>query len=125
MLGLRVLRQGMRLAALFIRRGFLFCVVAPLLVGYQMWRIPQQYQYVGVDFPSRVIRVVVAFPGGGPTDFVARILADRLKPPLGQNVIVENRPGANGAIGADFVAKGEFLTTVGAVAVTPHLSKPN
>ena len=83
------------------------------------------------DFPSRVIRVVVAFPAGGPTDFVARILADRLKPPLGQNVIVENRPGANGAIGADYVAKGEadghllFLTTVGAVAVTPHLSKPN
>src|SRR5262245_27386181 len=83
------------------------------------------------DFPSRVIRVVVAFPAGGPTDFVARILADRLKPPLGQNVIVENRPGANGAIGADFVAKGEadghllFLTTVGAVAVTPHPSKPN
>ena len=82
------------------------------------------------DFPSRVIRVVVAFPAGGPTDFVARILADRLKPPLGQNVIVENRPGANGAIGADYVAKGEadghllFLTTVGAVAVTPHLSKP-
>src|SRR4029450_5923103 len=64
-------------------------------------------------------------------DFVARILADRLKPLLGQNVIVENRPGANGAIGADYVAKGEadghllFLTTVGAVAVTPHLSKPN
>src|SRR6266581_7117849 len=82
------------------------------------------------DFPSRVIRVVVAFPAGGPTDFVARILADRLKPLLGQNVIVENRPGANGAIGAEYVAKGEadghllFLTTVGAVAITPHLSKP-
>src|SRR5262249_55284234 len=59
------------------------------------------------DFPSRVIRVVVAFPAGGPTDLVARILADRLKPLLGQNVIVENRPGANGAIGADYVAKGE------------------
>ena len=74
------------------------------------------------DFPSRVIRVVVAFPAGGPTDFVARLLADKLKPLLGQNVIVENRPGANGAIGADYVAKGEpdghllFLTTVGAVA---------
>src|SRR5499427_3809428 len=83
------------------------------------------------DFPSRIIRVVVAFPAGGPTDLVARILADRLKPLLGQNVIVENRPGANGAIGAEYVAKGEadghllFLTTVGAVAVTPHLSKPN
>src|SRR5262249_25711803 len=82
------------------------------------------------DFPSRVVRVVVAFPAGGPTDFVARLLAERLKPLLGQNVIVENRAGANGSIGADYVAKGEadghllFLTTVGAVAITPHLSRP-
>src|SRR5947207_13148120 len=83
------------------------------------------------DFPSRVIRVVVAFPAGGPTDFVARLLADKLKPLLGQNVIVENKPGANGAIGAEYVAKGEadghplFPTTIGAVPITPHLSKPN
>jgi tripartite-type tricarboxylate transporter receptor subunit TctC len=80
------------------------------------------------DFPTRVIRVVVAFPAGGPTDFVARILADKLKPLLGQSVVVENKPGANGAIGAEYVARGEpdghllFLTTVGAVAVTPHLA---
>jgi tripartite-type tricarboxylate transporter receptor subunit TctC len=80
------------------------------------------------DFPSRVVRIVVAFPAGGPTDFVARLLADKLKILLGQNVIIENKPGANGAIGADYVAKGEpdghllFLTTVGAVAITPHLA---
>jgi tripartite-type tricarboxylate transporter receptor subunit TctC len=79
------------------------------------------------EFPSRVIRVVVAFPAGGPTDFVARLLADKLKTLVGQNVIVENKPGANGAIGADYVAKSEpdghtlFLTTVGAVAITPNL----
>src|SRR5262245_3498992 len=83
------------------------------------------------DFPSRIIRIVVAFPAGGPTDFVARLLADKLKASLGQNVIIENKPGANGAIGADYVAKGEadghllFLTTAGAVVVTPHLSTPN
>ena len=83
------------------------------------------------DFPSRIIRIVVAFPAGGPTDLVARLLADKLKASLGQNVIIENKPGANGAIGADYVAKGEpdghllFLTTVGAVAITPHLMKPN
>ena len=59
------------------------------------------------EFPSRVIRIVVAFPAGGPTDFVARLLADKLKAALGQNVIIENKPGANGAIGADYVAKGE------------------
>src|SRR6266581_9057140 len=83
------------------------------------------------DFPSRIVRLVVAFPAGGPTDLVARLIADKLKPRIGQNVIIENKPGANGAIGADYVAKGEtdghllFLTTVGAVAITPHLSKPN
>jgi tripartite-type tricarboxylate transporter receptor subunit TctC len=83
------------------------------------------------EFPARMIRIVVAFPAGGPTDMVARLIAEKLKVSLGQNVIVENKPGANGAIGADYVAKGEpdghliFLTTAGAVVVTPHLSKPN
>ena len=83
------------------------------------------------DYPSRVVRIVVAFPAGGPTDIVARLLADKLKASLGQNVIIENKPGANGAIGADYVAKGEpdghlvFLTTAGAVVMTPHLSKPS
>ena len=72
---------------------------------------------VAQDYPSRIIRIVVAFPAGGPTDIVARLLADKLKAILGQSVIVENKPGANGAIGADYVAKGEadghllFLTT--------------
>ena len=86
---------------------------------------------VAQDYPSRIIRIVVAFPAGGPTDMVARLLADKLKASLGQSVIVENKPGANGAIGADYVAKGEadghllFLTTAGAVVVTPHMSKPN
>ena len=83
------------------------------------------------DFPTRIVRIVVAFPPGGPTDLVARMLADKLKASLGQNVIIENKPGANGAIGADYVAKGEpdghllFMTTAGAVVITPHLSKPN
>ena len=68
-----------------------------------------------------------AFPAGGPAVFVARMLAEKLKTLLGQNVIVENRAGANGAIGAEYVARAEpdgttlFFTTVGAVAITPHL----
>lgn len=79
------------------------------------------------DFPTRPIKIVIAFPAGGPTDFVGRILADRLKETLGQPVLIENKAGASGAIGADFVAKSDpdghmlFLTTVGAVAITPHL----
>src|SRR5881398_511267 len=79
------------------------------------------------DFPTRPVRLVVAFPAGGPTDFVARLLADRLKSILGQSVLVENKSGANAAIGADYVAKSEpdgytlFFTTISAVVMNPHL----
>jgi tripartite-type tricarboxylate transporter receptor subunit TctC len=79
------------------------------------------------DYPVRPIRMIVAFTAGGTTDFVARLLADKLKGPLGQTVVVENKPGANGAIGAEHVAKSDpdgytlFFTTVGAVAINPAL----
>jgi tripartite-type tricarboxylate transporter receptor subunit TctC len=79
------------------------------------------------DYPTRPIRIVIAFPAGGPTDFVGRLLANRLKDILGQTTITENKPGATGAIGADHVAKSQpdghtlFLTTVGAVAITPNM----
>ncbi len=79
------------------------------------------------DYPTRPIKVVIAFPPGGPTDFVGRLLADKLKDLLGQPVIIENKAGASGAIGANEVAKSApdgytlFLTTSGAVAITPNL----
>jgi tripartite-type tricarboxylate transporter receptor subunit TctC len=81
------------------------------------------------DYPSRPVRLVVAFTAGGTTDFVARLLAEKLRGPLGQSVIVENKPGANGAIGAEHVAKSDpdgytlFFTTVGAVAINPAFRK--
>ena len=71
--------------------------------------------------------MVIAFPPGGPTDFVGRLVADKVKDILGRTIIIENKAGANGAIGADYVAKSEpdgttlFLTTLGAVGVTPHM----
>jgi tripartite-type tricarboxylate transporter receptor subunit TctC len=79
------------------------------------------------DHPARPIRLVVGFAPGGTTDFMARLLADRLRGPLGQTVFVENKTGANGSIGADFVAKSEpdgytlYFTTAGVAAVYPHL----
>ena len=57
------------------------------------------------DLPNRPIRMVIAFPAGGPTDFVGRLVADKVKDILGQSVIIENKAGANGALGADYVAK--------------------
>ena len=44
------------------------------------------------DYPSRPIRVLIAFPPGGPTDFVGRLLADKMSTLLGQRVYIENRP---------------------------------
>jgi len=78
-------------------------------------------------YPNRPIKLVVGFTAGGTTDFVARVLAEGLRSQLGTSVIVENKPGANGAIGAESVAKAEpdgytlFFTTVGAVAINPAL----
>jgi len=63
--------------------------------------LPAQAQ----SYPSRAIKLVIPFPAGGATDIVGRTIAQKLSVALGQNVIVENRPGAGGTIGADQVAK--------------------
>ena len=59
----------------------------------------------GEAFPSRVIRIVVPYPAGGITDQLARAIAQPMREVLGQTVIVENKPGAGGTIGTDYVAK--------------------
>ena len=102
--------------------------IARTLLLVLLLALPQGAWAQDQVLPGRTIRMVVAFPPGGPTDFVGRLLADKLKALLGQSVIIENRAGANGAVGAEYVARANpvgttlFLTTVGAVAVTPHLT---
>ena len=79
------------------------------------------------DFPTRPIRVVVAFPAGGPTDFVGRLISEKMTASLGQRVYIDNKPGVNGTLGGGEVAKSDpdgyslFLTTSGAVTVSPHI----
>jgi len=76
---------------------------------------------------TKITRLIVAFPPGGPVDFVARTLGDQLGKELGHQVIVENKAGANGAIAAEFVSHAPpdgntlWLTSVGAVAINPAL----
>lgn len=76
---------------------------------------------------NKSTRLVVGFAPGGPIDMVARVLSEQLGRELGHQVVVENKPGANAVIAADFVAKAApdghtlFLTTAGAVAISPAL----
>jgi len=80
---------------------------------------------------ERAMRILVGFPPGGTTDLLARLLAERLREPLGQNVIVENKPGAVAAIAATEVklapADGStlLLSVVGAMTVAPNARKSN
>jgi len=74
------------------------------------------------DYPSRPVRVIVAYPPGGSTDVAARLLAERLTATLKQSFIVENRPGAGGAIGAAAVAKAAPDGYTLLFAASPELS---
>jgi len=57
------------------------------------------------QFPAKLVRIIVGFPAGGPTDVIARVIAQDMTASLGQSVIVENRTGANAIIATDFVAR--------------------
>lgn len=78
-------------------------------------------------FPTRPVRILVAFPPGGGTDIVARIISPRLTDIWGQQVIVENRAGASGVIGTEAAARSApdghtlFMATMGNATVNQHL----
>jgi tripartite-type tricarboxylate transporter receptor subunit TctC len=74
---------------------------------------------------GRPVRIVVPFPPGGAIDILGRLIADRLGPALGQPVVVENRGGAGGILGADAVAKGERDgSVIGVIGVTTLAAFP-
>jgi tripartite-type tricarboxylate transporter receptor subunit TctC len=79
-------------------------------------------------WPAKPVRIIVAFAPGGSLDFVTRTVSDRLSQELGQPVIVENRAGANGNVGADYVAKQApdgyvVLSSADALPASAHLYK--
>ena len=80
----------------------------------------------GQAYPARMIRFIVPYPAGGPLDAIARMLAEKMREGMGQQVIVENKPGAGGNLGADMVAKSApdgYTIVMGAVAT--HAINPS
>ncbi|HSW34032.1 MAG TPA: tripartite tricarboxylate transporter substrate binding protein [Steroidobacteraceae bacterium] len=81
-----------------IRRQLLrFCATGALV-----WRAPAVWAQA---YPAKPIRLIVAYPPGGQSDLIARLVAQALGSVLGVSVVVENRPGANGAVGVEFAAR--------------------
>jgi tripartite-type tricarboxylate transporter receptor subunit TctC len=80
-------------------------------------------------YPDKPVRLVVPFPAGGATDFMARSLAQKLGDRLGQTVVVDNKGGAGGAVGAEAVATSPadgytlLFSTMGVLAINPSLYK--
>jgi tripartite-type tricarboxylate transporter receptor subunit TctC len=81
------------------------------------------------DYPSRPVRMIIPFAAGGPTDIVGRIMGVKMSEVLGQQIVVEDRAGAGGNIGADYVAKAApdgytiLMATVSTNAINPGLYK--
>jgi len=97
-----------------MKRLFVFLLVTHLLAFAATTAVAQAY-------PNRVVKVVVPFGTGATSDIVARMISDRLTVALGQPFIVENKPGAGGTIGTEFVAKAppDGYTLVLSTAATP------
>ena len=105
-----------------MNRFILFRVVVGLLAA--LAALPAFAQKV--DWPTRPVRFIVPFPPGGTTDPMARLVGSRLTPVLGQQFIVDNRPGASGSLGAGIAAKATpdgytFLFVFDTHAVNPTL----
>jgi tripartite-type tricarboxylate transporter receptor subunit TctC len=78
------------------------------------------------DWPNKTIKVVVPYTPGGSTDTATRVIMDKLSARLKQNIVIENKPGANGNVGAAAVARAEpdgytFVSVLAAYSISPHL----
>jgi tripartite-type tricarboxylate transporter receptor subunit TctC len=110
--------MGFKAAALPVVKPFLIAVVSAALCASPAL----------ADYPERMLRAIVPFSAGGPNDTMARIVSPPLSKALGQQVIVENRPGADARIGIEALARSApdgytILFSAGAVALIPALRR--
>ncbi|EDO25406.1 predicted protein, partial [Nematostella vectensis] len=101
------------------RRSVLALAAAPLLAGMAGGALAE------TGWPSKMLRLVVPFPAGGPTDTASRIVGQKLGERLKQTVVVENRPGASGSIAAVQVAKSPADGYTLMMLATPTLLAPH
>ena len=105
----------------FIRSAFAVSLLCTAML------VPAQTAAPTGSWPTKPVKIVVTFPPGGAPDTLARVLADKWGQLLGQPFTVDNKPGAGGNIGADFVAKSPgdgstlLIATVGTHAINPAL----
>ena len=113
--------KGLRLTA------FLLALVAPMLAGGALAQSTSTGS--GQSYPARPVRIIVTVAPGGGNDFVARLVGQKLGERLGQQFIIDNRPGGGGTVATAAVAKAPpdgytlLLGFVGPLAMTPHVEK--
>src|SRR6266850_2033137 len=93
-------------------------------LAFSLWA----FSALAQDYPTRPVRIVIPLSPGGTTDVPGRIIAQKLSETLGQQFFVENRAGAGGTIGADYVAKSKpdgytLLLTASPFVIAPHVYK--
>ena len=100
---------------------------SPLLLAVVISLALAPCSAIAQPFPAKPVRIVVPFPAGGPTDIVTRAMAQKMTESLGQTVVVENRAGAGGVLGTEFVARSPadgytlLMGTIGGLAVSMSL----
>jgi tripartite-type tricarboxylate transporter receptor subunit TctC len=106
-----------------MKKPFLFAALAAVLM------MPTAPTWAQAAYPTKPIKIVVPFPAGGTSDVLARILGQKMTESWGQPVVIENRPGSSGNLGADLVAKSPadghtlVLMDVGNLVISPALFK--
>lgn len=90
-----------------MKRSTSACLILTTIAALTSTSVTAQPKPAAGDYPNRVVRIILPQPAGGGTDVVARTVAQKLSEAWGQQVIVDNRPGANGIIGAEAVAKSK------------------